>query len=284
MPSTFDTVHSRTWNRLTAILNCPAVAPSDVCQSTMLQIIVSELLVLLFRYYKFQNDTNAGPMYIDEQSGPYAQYGPVRLGFMARSGSTSPDVELLVMTSGVEGSGDRDCNTCFRILVMNLKPKARQPFMIKTSDMQEWCDCGGKTCVSGDVCQPRLYLTNKDDVQLLQWAYERIVKAAKDEGYTVLTPKQSDPEGIAEFLKNNREAKFSASHWAGTCRLGKCTDLDLKIRGTTNIFVADSSIFPSPVRAHNVATVYAVAHKASSVIRDANVGHSHSRKLQFQIV
>lgn len=211
----------------------------------------------------------AGPIYIRDQRGPYAQYGPVRLGFMAKSGNEFPDVELLVMTSGVEGSHDRDCDTCFRILVMNLRPVARGQFQIKTADMQ--CDCGGGTCASGDICKPRIYLTNKDDVKLLQWAFERIVKAAKDEGYKVLTPIQSDPEGIADYLKNNKEAKFSASHWAGSCRLGTCTDMDLKIKGTSNLFVADSSLFPAPVRAHNVATVFAVAHKAGRIIRKANV-------------
>lgn len=221
-----------------------------------------------FRYAKFQNDPTAGPMYISNQKGPYAQYGPVRLGFLAQDGNTSPDVELLVMTSGVEGSHDRDCDTCFRILVMNLRPRAREPFQIKTPDMQ--CDCGGATCATGDICKPKLYLTNQDDVAVLQWAYERIVDAALAEGYKVLTPIQHDKEGIADFLKNNGEAKFSASHWAGSCKLGECTDMNLKVKGTSNIFVADSSVFPNPVRAHNVATVIAVAHKAGGIIRGAD--------------
>lgn len=204
-------------------------------------------------------------MYLKNAQGPYAQYGPVRLGFMARPGQSAPDVELLVMSSGVEGSRDRDCNTCFRILIMNMHPKARADFRIKTSSMD--CDCGGKSCSSGDICKPGVYLTTQEDKDVIQWALEKIVGAAKAEGYEILTPRSTDGAGIARYLQDSGEARFPASHWTGTCKLGKCTDSNLKVKGTGNIFVVDLSVVPSPVRAHTSVTAIAVAHRASGIIR-----------------
>lgn len=207
-------------------------------------------------------------MYLRSAKGPYAQYGPVSLGYMAMSGHSAPDVELLVMSSGVEGSPNRDCSTCFRILVMPLRPKARADLQIKTSSLE--CNCGGRTCITGDICEPALYMTHQEDKKVVQWAFERIIAGVKAEGYKVLTPSRSDKIGVSYFLQDSQEAKYSASHWAGTCQMGKCTDLKLKVKGTQNVFVADASLFPSPVRGHTVVTVIAVAHKAGAIIRQAD--------------
>lgn len=208
-------------------------------------------------------------MYLKNASGPYAQYGPVRVGFMSRPGQSTPDVELLGMSSGVEGSQDRDCNTCFRILIMNLHPKARADFRIKTSNMD--CDCGGNQCSNGDICKPQIYVTAEEDKEIIRWAVKRIAAAAEAEGYEVLTPSRADAAGIAEYVDNSGEARFSASHWTGTCKLGQCTDGDLKVKGTDNIFVVDLSLVPTPVRAHTFITAAALAHRACELIDSASV-------------
>lgn len=218
------------------------------------------------RYSVNQSDPIAGSMYLDSAKGPYGQYGTARLGYIAMHGHSAPDVELLVMPSGVEGTFDRDCGTCFRILVMPMKPKARADFQIKTSTME--CDCGRTTCLTGDICKPALYMANEDDRKVVQWAFERVIAGAKAEGYEVLTPSRSDSIGISYFLQDSQEAKYPASHWAGSCQMGKCTDLNLKVKGTGNLFVADASLFPAPVRAHTAATAIAVAHRAGSIIRN----------------
>lgn len=203
-----------------------------------------------FRYYQNQNDLAAALNYLKSASGPYAQYGAVRVGFLARPGQSAPDVELLVMPSGIEGGGDKDCNTCFRILVMPLYPKARADIHIKTSN--GYCDCGGRSCSTGDICKPGVYLSTQEDKDIVQWAIEKISNAANAEGYEILT---------------SSSGSFPASHWTGTCKLGQCVGTNLKVKGTGNVFVVDLSVVPSPVRAHTFITAIAVAHKASSVIQ-----------------
>lgn len=69
-------------------------------------------------------------------------------------------------------------------------------------------------------------------------------------------------DGLADFVDNNPGARANCRHYAGTCTLGQCTDCDLKLVGTENVYVVDSSTFPTPLRAHNVITAIAVGRKA----------------------
>ena len=74
-------------------------------------------------------------------------------------------------------------------------------------------------------------------------------------------------DGLTDFIENNPAARVLAQHYAGTCSIGQCTDSDLKVVGTENVYVVDSSLFPTPVRAHNVITTIALGRKAVHHVR-----------------
>lgn len=231
---------------------------------TVMNFRVPDNKSIVFRYYVDDYVDSELDRYFQTRSGPYAQYGPVRVGFIAREGVPDPEIEMLVMTSGQEGSSDQDCDNCYRILLMLMAETARDDF--KLSRWNGFCDCESRKCNWGEVCKPNLYLSNSEDFETMRWAVTKIAKAAEAEGYDVLTPPGSDDATIKNFLETESVAKLSASHYAGTCAIGTCTDADLKVRGTQNIYVADSSLFPAPIHAHNVGTVFAVAAKAAGHI------------------
>ncbi|GMH42500.1 hypothetical protein BSKO_10419 [Bryopsis sp. KO-2023] len=231
---------------------------------TVMNFRVPDTKKIAFRYYVDKYVDSELSRYFNSRSGPYAQYGPVRVGFIARDGVSDPEVELLVMTSGQEGSSDQDCDNCYRILLMLMHETARDFY--KLSKWNGFCDCETRKCGWGEVCKPNLYLANSEDFETMRWAVQKIAKAAEAEGYEVLTPSGSGDDTIKNFLQNDPVAKLSASHYAGTCAIGTCTDADLRVEGTENIYVADSSLFPAPIHAHNVGTVFAVAAKAAQHI------------------
>lgn len=58
----------------------------------------------------------------------------------------------------------------------------------------------------------------------------------------------------------------STSHPAGTAAMGKVVDADLKVIGVEGLRVCDASIFPSPIAAHPMATLYAIAEQTATFI------------------
>ena len=76
-------------------------------------------------------------------------------------------------------------------------------------------------------------------------------------------------EGLDEFIKNNCE---SAYHPCGTCKIGKEEDPssvvlnDCKVKGFSNLFLADSSIFPQICNGNLNAPSIMVGEKASDHI------------------
>lgn len=61
------------------------------------------------------------------------------------------------------------------------------------------------------------------------------------------------------------------NHWGGTCPLrdGARTGVDpstLAVKGTRNIHVVDASLHPAPLTGHPVATIMAIAEKASDLL------------------
>jgi len=49
--------------------------------------------------------------------------------------------------------------------------------------------------------------------------------------------------------------------------LGGVVDPELKVYGTTNVRVVDASIIPMQISGHLTATIYAVAERASDIIK-----------------
>jgi len=91
--------------------------------------------------------------------------------------------------------------------------------------------------------------TNGSDVnKLMTWAKVH-QKMATDNGYALTLPTPADfvdDLALATYIRNNANTQ---QHQVGTCRLGTSTangvvDVDLKVFGTTNLYVSDVSVYP----------------------------------------
>jgi choline dehydrogenase len=66
------------------------------------------------------------------------------------------------------------------------------------------------------------------------------------------------------------------SHPLGTAsmmskELGGVVDPELKVYGTANVRVVDASILPTQISGHLTATIYAVAERASRIIKGSSL-------------
>jgi choline dehydrogenase len=69
-----------------------------------------------------------------------------------------------------------------------------------------------------------------------------------------------------------RHAVFPNSHALGTAsmmsrELGGVVDPELRVYGTANVRVVDASVLPMQISGHLCATLYAVAERASDIIK-----------------
>jgi choline dehydrogenase len=78
-----------------------------------------------------------------------------------------------------------------------------------------------------------------------------------------------DDDSLRAYPRRNLR---SYSHYAGTCRIGAdehaVVDTELRVRGVSGLRVADASVMPAPISANTNATVYAIAERAASLIRE----------------
>lgn len=78
------------------------------------------------------------------------------------------------------------------------------------------------------------------------------------------------------FYRNHIIKTFGIlDHAIGTCSMlpqkdGGVVDADFKVYGTNNVRIVDASILPFQISAHTQATVYAIAEKASDVIKNTS--------------
>jgi choline dehydrogenase len=80
-------------------------------------------------------------------------------------------------------------------------------------------------------------------------------------------PDVRDTEELREYLRHSLKCYF---HYVGTCRMGTdemaVVDSQLRVRGITDLRVADASVMPAIVAANTNATVYAIAERAADLV------------------
>jgi choline dehydrogenase len=79
----------------------------------------------------------------------------------------------------------------------------------------------------------------------------------------------ADADAVRDYLFKSLMVYF---HYTGTCRIGDdemaVVDTDLRVRGVAGLRVADASVMPSIPSANTNATVYAIAERAASLLKD----------------
>ncbi|KAL3426668.1 choline dehydrogenase [Phlyctema vagabunda] len=123
------------------------------------------------------------------------------------------------------------------------------------------------------------WLTNPIDVLVLKEAVKYGRSVMQTEAFAELNPKETIPgshvqseEEIEFFVRNELTTLFHPSGTAAMMKreIGGVVDPSLKVYGTTNLRVVDTSIIPLLPSAHTQGTVYAIAEKASDIIKAAH--------------
>jgi choline dehydrogenase-like flavoprotein len=209
-------------------------------------------------------------------SGPYAQYQPVSILNYAQAGAT-PDTEIFVNPNGVGAMGSAyDGPRNFAAYAMLLDPSARD--LIRLDE-------------HGNVRKPAIYLPQDDasgvaDTELMTSAvYDMIQLFETDPHLSIAFGPGSashphldphDREDVRRYVTSDAPVdgvyfgRLNANHFGGTARLsegaGGVDPTSLVLRGTRNVAVVDASLIPTPVAAHPVGTIMAIADRVGDVL------------------
>jgi cellobiose dehydrogenase (acceptor) len=223
--------------------------------------------------------------YVASRSGPYAQYGPVSVMHEYRSTwgrerehiftkrrTRQPNVEVFVNPFGVGApGGPYNGPRTLSAYAMLLRPRATALMKIDKD---------------GFVKAPPLYLTDQHDLDLMTRVIQQLIFLYRDNPDLELIfgpGGRSHPHLNPDRLRDVQEyvlgpnpfegvyyTGLGINHWGGTCPLqygfGGVDPATLRVKGTRNIHVVDASLHPAPLSAHPVATIMAVAEKASDIL------------------
>jgi cellobiose dehydrogenase (acceptor) len=227
-----------------------------------------------YRAYRYDDYIANQPdlaRYVSAHAGPYAQYGPVSVMQALLLAPRQANVEVFVnpFGAGVPGNpynGPRNLSA----YIMLLRPRARTVMKINRQTFVEY---------------PPIYLTNPADAELMAIAVQRLIFMYRTNPNLILTfgpGGRSHPDLNPDKLADVRRyveafdpvdgvyfARLIINHWGGTCALGSAVDpATLRVEGTRDIHVVDASLHPAPLSAHPVATIMAVAERASDLLAD----------------
>ena len=80
-------------------------------------------------------------------------------------------------------------------------------------------------------------------------------------------PTSWDLQNLEDCRKTVKEMIHTEYHPCGSVAMGDALDSSLRVKGVSNLRVADASIFPHHVSGNIVSSVYAVAEKAADLIK-----------------
>merc|ERR1712156_1404035 len=72
----------------------------------------------------------------------------------------------------------------------------------------------------------------------------------------------NDDEQLGALLRNPN-VWTNTWHYGGTCSLGTCAGANMKVEGTTNVFVGDASALPESLNGHFSAPATYMGHFAA---------------------
>ncbi len=237
-----------------------------------------------YHFGDYAANANDLAQYRQFRSGPYSQYGPVSVmhqhlnpkdrnpQFKRREGNT-PNVEVFVNPFGAGPlGGSYNGPTALSAYAMLLRPAKTDLIKIDKDSFVKY---------------PPVYLTDEADLELMTTAIQQMIFLYRDNPNLTLafgpggrSHPNLNPDNFEDVKKyvaawdpldNVYFTRLIINHWGGTCPLqrGRRSGVDpstLLVKGTENIHVVDASLHPTPLSAHPVATIMAVAEKASDVL------------------
>ncbi|KGO36760.1 Glucose-methanol-choline oxidoreductase, C-terminal [Penicillium expansum] len=153
-------------------------------------------------------------------------------------------------------------NACYSIVVSNMYPLSR-------GSVHAW--------TSNPIDAPEIdpgFLRHPVDVDVLSAGIvfaDRVFQSTSligKIGRRVSPPADLNLSNMDETRQFIRNHIVSYHHALGTCAMGQVVDEKLRVKGVRSLRVVDASVMPMQVSAAIMATVYAIAEKASDIIKE----------------
>ncbi|KAI0342707.1 GMC oxidoreductase [Trametopsis cervina] len=205
---------------------------------------------------------------------PPAQYPKESAPEDTTTGKGAPDMEFFVSCLGYKDSGtvpfENPTGYTFALHAVCLRPKSSGTIRLQSNKPQD---------------QPLIdphYLEDSNDLKLLVRGVRLIDQISKKKPIADRIDHSQDncpsfhhdfsdktDEEVAQFVRENLDTLY---HPACTARMapledGGVVDPHLRVYGISNLRIADASVFPSIIAGHTTAPVYAIAEKASDLIK-----------------
>jgi len=194
--------------------------------------------------------------YLSSKSGVFAQASP-RLNFWrALSG---PDG----LTRWVQGTARPGAAS----VTTNYPYNASQIFTI-TMYLSTGITSRGRIGINAGMTALPLtnpWFTDPNDKATLIQAINDLVSNVKNvPGLTLITPDNTTT--ITDYVNNYPASSLCSNHWVGSCSIGQVVDVNTKVIGTNNLFVADASIIPAMPMGNPHGTIMSMAEQAAAKI------------------
>lgn len=153
-------------------------------------------------------------------------------------------------------------NGCYSVTVSNMYPVSRGSVHIRTANYQD-----------APLIDPG-FLTHPVDVDILAAGVAFADRVFQSPRLKELVARRVDPPSEVDIRNKNMAREFvrdrivTYHHALGTCAMGQVVDERLRVKGVHGLRVVDASVFPMQISAAIIATVYAVAEKASDMIKE----------------
>lgn len=194
--------------------------------------------------------------------GPLSAVGQGVAVVRTTSALSAPDVQMPMALLGTDAGAEAPASDAMACMVALLTPRSRGSLRLASPDPGV-----------SPVVDPR-YLDDLDDRGRLRAGIRRLLSI-------FATPPLADLTGTAEGLgpdpdDDTLDTYITASavpywHVVGTARMGTgphavVDPATMGVRGTTGLFVADASVFPTITRGNTQAPTIAVAERASDLV------------------
>ncbi|KAJ5551254.1 aryl-alcohol dehydrogenase [Penicillium sp. DV-2018c] len=159
-------------------------------------------------------------------------------------------------------------NDCYTVLVSSLYNMSRGSTHITAPSAVS------DSFSSQDVQIDLAFLEHEADVNILAVGLKMANRAflSKDLSQRVkrrvAPPPEVDLEDDVQAAEYVRKNIMMFNHNLGTCAMGRVVDERLRVKGVGNLRVVDCSVIPDQISANPMATVYALAERASDLIKE----------------
>ena len=147
--------------------------------------------------------------------------------------------------------------------IINLLPTSRGSIALASTDP-----------VADPLFDPNYYATHTDRA-IMRAAMRRNMSAFETPEGQAIIVEEVPPAGFPPLTSKSTDVELDARvrrcggtfyHTAGTASMGRVVDAECRVKGVKGLRVVDASIMPTPISAHFMVAVYALAEQIAEII------------------